>query len=85
MQFDQILEQVLALPREERVVLADALEVSLSNDGFATPEIAAAWAVEIKRRLDAYERGEMTARPVDEVMEEIRTTLAERAARRAAI
>lgn len=82
-QRDQILEQALALPPEDRAFVADALEQSLSTGGCATPEIAAAWAVEIKRRLEAYDRGEMEAVDGDTFLEDAHKSLLEHRARRA--
>ena len=41
---DEIVQQAMALPPEDRAYVADMLEQSLSGGGFATPEIAAAWA-----------------------------------------
>jgi putative addiction module component (TIGR02574 family) len=80
---DQILEHALALPPDDRAFVADVLEQSLLKSGFATPEIEAAWVAEIQRRIEAYERGEMTAIPGDEAMDNIRKALAERRASRA--
>ena len=56
---DQIVQQALELPPEDRAFVVDALEQSLTNGEFATPEIAAAWAAEVERRSAAYDRGEM--------------------------
>ena len=58
---DQIVEQALSLPPEDRAFVADALEQSLASGGFASPEIAEAWVEEIERRLAAYDRGEVRA------------------------
>jgi putative addiction module component (TIGR02574 family) len=82
-QRDHILEQALALPPEDRFIVADALEQSLSDDTFDSPEIAAAWAVEIERRLAEYDRGETTAISSDVVLENARKLLLEQRARKA--
>ena len=58
---EQIVEQALSLPPEDRAYVAHALEQSLSNGGFASPEVAEAWIEEIERRLAAYDRGEIRA------------------------
>jgi putative addiction module component (TIGR02574 family) len=79
---DQIVEQALSLPPEDRVFVADALEQSLSSGAFASPEIAEAWAEEIERRLAAYDRGEIKA--IDGTsLDHLRRQLAERRAKRA--
>jgi len=82
-QRDHILEQALALPPADRIVIADALEESLNAGIFATPEIAAAWSAEVERRVEAYDRGATTADDVDVAMENIRKQLAVRQASRA--
>ncbi|HVX62911.1 MAG TPA: addiction module protein, partial [Pirellulales bacterium] len=65
---DEIVKQALGLPPEDRAYLAEKLEESLPHDGFSTPEIAEAWASEIDRRLDAYDRGESGAVEFDEAL-----------------
>jgi putative addiction module component (TIGR02574 family) len=51
-----ILEAALRLPHDERALLANRLLESL-EPVFASPEIEAAWAAEIKRRLDDLDSG----------------------------
>jgi len=48
--------EVMKLPREERVRLADRLLASVYGD----PEVEEAWAVEVQRRLAAVEAGMVT-------------------------
>lgn len=79
---DQIVEQALSLPPEDRAFVANALEQSLSHSGFASPEIEEAWAEEIERRLAAYDRGEVKALEGTSLTR-IRQQLAERRAERA--
>jgi putative addiction module component (TIGR02574 family) len=79
---DQIVEQALTLTPEDRAYIADALEQSLSNGGFATPEIASAWAAEIERRITAYDRGEIQAVGTESAIERVRQQLAEQRARK---
>lgn len=81
-QLEQVLQQAMQLPPQDRAYIADALEQSLSGDGFATPELAAAWAVEIERRVEAYDRGEFSAADRDSALSRIRQALAEFRARR---
>ena len=58
---EQIAQEALALPPEDRTYLADVLEQSLTSGEFATSEIAAEWSAEIDRRIAAYDRGETAA------------------------
>jgi putative addiction module component (TIGR02574 family) len=80
---DQIAEQALTLPPEDRAFLAELLEESLSSNGFATPELAAQWVAEVKRRVEAYDRGETRAYDIRTVMQTIRNELEERRSRTA--
>ena len=63
---------VLSLPKDERARLAERLIASLDED----PEIEAAWAAEIRRRLDAMSRGEVEMVPAEDVISEARRRLA---------
>jgi putative addiction module component (TIGR02574 family) len=72
---DDIVKQALALEAEDRAFIADKLEESLTHEGFATPEIAAAWAAEVERRIAAYDRGELQALPGDTAIDRIRERL----------
>ena len=80
---EQIAEQALALPPEDRTYLADVLEKSLTNGEFATTELAAEWTAEIDRRIAAYDRGETHGADVQPALERIRTHLAEHRLRKA--
>ncbi len=83
-QRDQIVEQALTLTPEDRAYVADKLEQSLTTDGFATPEIAAAWAEEVERRIDAYDRGDVKAAGADVAIDRMRRHLAEHRTRKVA-
>lgn len=72
---EQIVKEALSLPPEDRVFVADALEQSLSSGGFASPEIADAWAEEIARRLAAFDRGETAAVDADLALDRLRQRL----------
>ncbi len=72
---DEIVNQALGLEPEDRAFIADKLEESLSGEGFATPEIAAAWVTEIERRIAAYDRGEIEALPGHTAIDRIRERL----------
>jgi putative addiction module component (TIGR02574 family) len=72
---DQIVQQALSLTPEDRAFVADALEQSLAGQGFATPEIASAWAAEIERRIAAYDRGEVQGVDADAAIRRMRQFL----------
>lgn len=55
--FEEIRGAALELDRESQRKLADELEENLSE---TQAEVDAAWAEEIKRRLEKHRRGEMT-------------------------
>jgi putative addiction module component (TIGR02574 family) len=78
---EEIVREAMSLSPEDRLYVADVLEQSLSGGEFRTPEISAAWAVEIQKRIDAYDRGEVAAIPLDASLERIRQFLAVRAKR----
>ena len=66
---DQILSEALRLPPVERAELVESL---LSSFEFRSrKEIDALWAQEAEDRIDAYDRGEMTAIPAKKIFEEI--------------
>ena len=66
---NEVLNAALALPPEVRVEVAEKLLDSL---GPLDPEIEAAWAVEARDRLEAYDRGEIKAVPGQQVFERLR-------------
>jgi putative addiction module component (TIGR02574 family) len=68
----EILDAALALPRAERAELAAILADSV-GDGASPEQIQAAWLEEAKRRLAAYERGELGAVDYDDMMRRLRT------------
>jgi putative addiction module component (TIGR02574 family) len=78
---EDIIQQAMALPPEDRAYVADYLEQSLASGGFATPEVAAAWIEEVERRIAAYDRGELQASGVESALERIRGQLADHRAR----
>lgn len=63
----KILDEALALPPEEREALVDALNESLEATGISTE-----WKDEIRRRIEAIERGEASLVPWDEVRARLR-------------
>ena len=66
---EQILQQALALPPEERAELLEQLLAAFQ--GPTDPALDELWAAEAHDRLDAYDRGELEAIDVEEVLEEI--------------
>ncbi len=71
-----ILQTVLDLPDKERAELALRLVESL--DGAPADDVEAAWAAEVKDRVDALRRGEARTRPAADVFREARERLAHR-------
>ena len=58
-------EEARKLSPEERIALIEDLQRSLDP---IDPEIERAWAEEARDRLAAYLRGEMEARPFEEIL-----------------
>jgi putative addiction module component (TIGR02574 family) len=61
---NKLLREALALSSEERAALAAALLASL--DGPADPDVDAAWAAEIKRRVAEIDSGAVQPVPWSE-------------------
>jgi putative addiction module component (TIGR02574 family) len=72
-QAEQILQSALSLDPDDRVEIAESLILSLDEKRAA--EIEAAWAEEIKRRLESIDKGQVQLIPADEVMREMRARL----------
>jgi putative addiction module component (TIGR02574 family) len=80
---EQVLQEALALPPEDRAFVVDRLDESLISGSFASAEIAAAWTAEIDRRILAYEQGELQAVDTDASIARMRDFLANHRARKA--
>ncbi len=65
----EILESARKLRPAERLKLIDALMESLDEPD---PVIEAAWAIEAQDRLAAYQRGELTSAPIEELFTKLR-------------
>ena len=65
----RILENALALPPVERAELVE--EILSSFDFPARADVDALWARETEDRIEAYEKGELKARPASEVVERV--------------
>ena len=70
----EIERQARTLSADERASLAESLLESLRVSHVA--EVEMAWAAEIERRVAAYERGEATLVPAEEVFAKARRLIA---------
>lgn len=69
--YQQVASEAMKLTPDERVSLAERLWVSVDS-----PEaIAAAWDVEIERRVAQLDAGEVETIPAEEVIAELRARL----------
>jgi len=64
MSINELIEEALELPVEERRLLADVIESSLPSPD---PEIEKAWINESMRRLEAYRNGEVKTVPFEKI------------------
>lgn len=68
--YAEIEKSARLLTPEERARLAETMTESLREA--MPPEVEAAWEAEIRRRVEAYERGEATLIPAEEVFAKAR-------------
>ena len=73
MTVEQIATEALALPSEERALLADHLVESL--DASEVSRIDRVWATEAKRRRDEVRSGKVKMIPGDEALAQVRRSL----------
>ena len=66
---EELIEQALSLPAEERAAVAERLLTSLEPE---LSKIDLLWAQEAEDPLDAYERAEIKAIPAEEVFDSIK-------------
>jgi putative addiction module component (TIGR02574 family) len=66
----KLSEEIRKLSLEEQADLIEELLVLTYRE--PDPEIEKAWAEEAKRRFDAYERGETSTAPLEDVMARLR-------------
>ena len=66
---EQILQQALALPPQDRAEIVERLLASFQVP--PDPHLDELWAREAEERLDAYDRGELGAVPAEEVFARI--------------
>jgi hypothetical protein len=76
MAFDELEKQARSLSTEEKAMLARILIEEL--DDTIDPNAEQRWLEEAQRRYDAYLRGDLEARPGDEVMQRARDRLRSR-------
>lgn len=69
----KLTEQLLSLPCEDRIRIAEKLLESLNSP--ADDKITRAWAVEVERRIDELNAGTVQSIPGEEVFAEIRQRL----------
>jgi putative addiction module component (TIGR02574 family) len=73
--WEELLEQALQLPSNEKEQIARALYESLAaeeDEGEDPAEVEAAWADEIQRRVEEIRTGAVETIPADVVMAELR-------------
>jgi putative addiction module component (TIGR02574 family) len=67
----RVIDEALRLPADIRAALAGELLASL-DDSELEADRDAAWSTEIRDRIEAYERGDVTAVPVEQALAQIR-------------
>lgn len=72
---EQIAQQALSLPLEDREYVADLLESSLPATKFNSTDVADAWSQEIDRRIAVYDRGESKAIEIDVALQTMRQAM----------
>jgi putative addiction module component (TIGR02574 family) len=73
MSMDEIITEVLRLPRESRALLAEKLLETLDFD--EDFEVDAQWREEIRRRCTELDRGAVSLIPGEQVLDEARQLL----------
>jgi putative addiction module component (TIGR02574 family) len=68
---EELFDQAISLPIETRMLLVDKLLQSLNP---TQAEVDKVWANEAEDRIEAFDRGEMAAIPVEDVFAEIKKT-----------
>ncbi len=76
MRVNELTDQAMVLPPDERFLLATRLWESLEN--FISPEIERAWLEESERRWHEIEKGKVRCIPAQEVMQKARERLERR-------
>jgi hypothetical protein len=71
---EHLLAEASNLPEDQRFTLAHRLLTSTEPE--ATEEAEQAWDLEIRKRIDKYDRGEGRSRPASEVLAQLDRHLA---------
>jgi putative addiction module component (TIGR02574 family) len=71
--YEALLDEVLALPEDQRAALVNSLEQTLASR--PSPEVEAAWAQEIARRVEDVRSGSADLISADQAIAEIRESL----------
>ncbi len=66
---DRVMDEVLSLPADQRMNLADRILESLNDP--TDPQIDALWAVEAERRVQEIKNGEVELIPGEQVFAKI--------------
>ena len=70
---DRLVEEAGKLPDDEKLALANrVLELSEHDGG---PEVERSWDTEIRRRIEAYDKGESSVRSAGDVFERVDSRL----------
>ena len=69
---EELYQSAVSLPPVERARLVERILSSFGNP--EREEIDRLWAAEVEARIDAFERGELSARPAEEVFKDIDKT-----------
>lgn len=77
---DEIAQQALALPVNDRAFLAEMLEQSLCENECTQEEFAAYWTAELDRRLESYRRDPSQAMDAETALAEMKRHVQERRA-----
>ncbi|HTG88002.1 MAG TPA: addiction module protein [Pyrinomonadaceae bacterium] len=67
---DKLVSEIRSLPNEEKIRVLDALLTDLHQ---LDPEIDARWAVEARRRWQAYKSGELASISYEELMKQYKS------------
>lgn len=70
---DKLFEEAARLPIADRFALVHRL--LLVDEPEPSDEVDRAWELEIRERIQRYERGESKSRPAKEVLDELRRRL----------
>ena len=69
--FDELLQDVLALDRQSQALLAERIVDTLAG----TPEHETAWRSEVRRRIEEIDSGKVQMRDAKDVIQDARTRL----------